>query len=213
MKHLALGIALAFLPACVVGTPVAEETKPTDQARLRADIGPMCENKCQLQVQCGIDTRTDCPDECRNYMAAFVDHGDACATLGRSLVNCATELDSCDTITSAADCDVPPEQHEQCASAGSVGPPEQVSCDGDSGTSSGVAPTPDGGARTTDCDVYMGECSDNAEYRVSCRTVDDALVCNCFRDGIVSGVGFTPSSGDCPTKAEINEPCGWNIAH
>ena len=57
-------------------------------------------------------------------------------------------------------------------------------------------------------------CSDGASRRVSCRQVDGALVCNCFRDGVVNGVAFTPASGDCPWEySEVNEPCGWNLQY
>lgn len=214
MKRHLLGIALAFLPACITENPVAEqqpEQKTADE-QLRDEIGPLCDHGCAKNTECGWNTSDDCPTSCRDYMAAFVGHGDTCVKLGQDLVDCASKLETCEDYQHAEDCDVPELEHAQCA-AGSAGPPP-VYCDGAGATSAGLAPGADGGsAQTTSCDVYYGKCSDNAEYRVSCHPdpVDDTMVCNCFRDGLVNGSAFTPIEGACPSFDEVNQPCGWNI--
>jgi hypothetical protein len=212
MKRLTFGIALALLPACVVGSPVAEEQKSAEQ-QLRDDIAQVCDKGCQENAACGFDTAMDCPTHCSDYLDAFVGHGDECQALGRGLVDCVAKLETCDDYAHTEDCDVPQEQHAQCA-AGSTVPAAAVYCEDGGGTSSGMAPSSNGDpATTTSCDLYMQGCSDGAEYRVSCHAVDETLVCNCFRDGIVSGVAFTPVSGACPADGEINGPCGWNLQY
>jgi len=211
MKRLSFGIALALLPACVVGTPVAEEQKSAEQ-QLRDDIAQVCDKGCRENAECGFDTAMDCPTHCSEYLDAFVGHGDECQALGRNLVDCVSTLETCDDYAHTEHCDVPPEQHDQCAAGGSAAPP-MVHCDSGGSTSGGTAPSANGDpAQTTSCDLYM-DCSDGAEYRVSCHSVDETLVCNCFKDGIVSGVAFSPANGECPAEEQINAPCGWNLSH
>jgi len=215
MKRHVLGIALAFLPACIKETPVAEEQPEGQQSaeqRLADEIGRLCDDGCAKNTECDSNTTEDCPANCRDYMAAFVGHGDECVALGQGLVDCASKLETCDDYKHAEDCDVSSLDHERCAAGADVPPP--VVCDGAGSTSSGLAPGANGTpAQVTDCDVYYGECSDGAEYRVSCRlsTIDAAMVCNCFRDGVVNGIAFTPVDGACPSEEEIRHPCGWNI--
>ena len=214
MKRHVLGIALAFLPGCITENPVAEEQPAQKSAdeQLRDEIGPLCDKACAKNTECDDNTPEDCPASCRDYMSAFVGHGDQCVALGQGLVDCASKLETCDDYRHASDCDVSYVDHDSCAAGTDVPPP--VVCDGGGSTSAGLAPSMDGmPAHTTECDVYFGDCSDGAEYRVSCRlsAIDAAMVCNCFRDGEVSGIAFTPVDGECPTEDEIRHPCGWNI--
>jgi hypothetical protein len=213
MKRHVLGIALAFLPACIKETPVAEEQPQGQQAaeqRLSAEIGPLCDKGCAKNTECGWNTSEDCPASCREYLNAFVGHGDSCVALGQGIVDCASKLETCEDYEDTGDCDVSELEHAQCAAGEDAPPP--VYCDGGGSTSAGVAPGADGKpAMTTSCDVYYGECSDSAEYRVSCRPIDGTMVCNCFRDGVVNGSAFTPIDDTCPSFEEINQPCGWNI--
>lgn len=211
MKRLTFGIALAFFPACVVGSPVAEEQKSAEQ-QLRDDIAEVCDEGCQQNEACGFGSAMDCPAHCSEYLDAFVGHGAECQALGRGLVDCVAKLETCDDYAHTEDCEVPQEQRDQCA-AGSAGP-APVYCQDGGGTSAGVAPSANGDPpQTTSCDLYMQGCSDDAEYRISCHAVDETLVCNCFRDGIVNGTAFTPASGECPAQEEINAPCGWNLQY
>jgi hypothetical protein len=212
MKRHVLGIALAFLPACITENPVAEqqlEQKSADE-QLRDEIGPLCDKGCAKNAECGWDTSEDCPSSCREYLSAFVGHGDHCVAVGQGIVDCASKLETCDEYKNTEDCDVSELEHAQCA-ADTVGPPP-VYCEGGGSTSGGVAPGADGKpAQTTSCDVYYGGCSDGAEYRVSCHPSDETMVCNCFRNGVVSGSAFTPIDGVCPSFEELNQPCDWNI--
>jgi len=218
MKRLAVGIALAvLLPNCIQANPVAEEQKSAEQ-QLRDSIGPWCAEICQHGIDCQQDTSEDCPQQCADFMAVFVDHGDPCVTLGQEVQKCLSSLPVCEQLGADNACTEPASNsYEQCKDAAYTGPSDNrpIYCDDGGGTSAGKAPGANGEPpMTTSCDSYFEGCSDGASRRVSCRQVDGALVCNCFRDGVVNGVAFTPASGDCPWEyAEVNEPCGWNLQY
>ncbi|HEX5100953.1 MAG TPA: hypothetical protein VFV94_15690 [Polyangiaceae bacterium] len=218
MKRLAVGIALAvLLPNCIQENPVAEEQKTAEQT-LRESIAPFCDDICQRGRACDLDFDEECPDQCREYMTVFVDHGEACVTLGQNFETCVTARQTCEELASVDDCDQNGEAHDQCKLTPSSGPPSAnppIYCADGGGTSAGKAPGANGEPpMTTSCDSYFEGCSDGASRRVSCHPVDGALVCNCFRDGVVNGVAFTPASGDCPWEYdEVNEPCGWNLQY
>jgi len=217
MKRLAVGIALAFLPNCIQGNPVAEEQKSAEQ-QLRDSIGPFCDETCQLGTACNTDVTDDCAGGCRDFMAVFVDHGDQCVALGHQIESCLKALPECERLGADNACAQPAQDaHEQCKTSSDSKPPPaipRVTCDDGGGTSSGKAPSATGPAETLSCDTYYEGCSDGATYRLSCHQNEGTLVCNCFRDGVVNGVAFTPADGNCPSEySEINGPCSWNLQY
>jgi len=220
MKRLAVGIALAvLLPNCIQANPVAEQKKPGDQ-QFSESIGPFCDDICQRGSACGIEVAADCASGCRDHMAAFVGHGEECVTLGQGIEDCLTNLRTCDELGTTDDCDPSNASYEHCAGTPSDSKPPSVAapvyCDGSSGSESGgFAPSMNGQpSQLVFCDIEYDNCSDGSDYRVSCHPLDGTLVCNCFRDGTVSGVAFTPGENLCLGNYELtdlNGPCGWNI--
>jgi len=213
MKRLAVGIALAFLlPNCIKTSPMAEEQQSAEE-KLRASIGPFCDTTCQNGMECGGDVIDDCAGQCRDYMSVFVDHGAECVTLGQEAEDCIKSLPVCDQLGTDNKCDDGGAAWDKCRRNGPPpAGPAPVYCDNGGGTSGGVAPTTDkGSSLTTTCDVYYEGCSDGSEYRISCDLQNTLFICNCFKDGNVTGVGFVPEDGMCPSDLSFNGPCGWNI--
>jgi len=118
MKRLAVGIALAvLLPNCIQANPVAEEQKSAEQ-QLRDSIGPWCAEICQHGIDCQQDTSEDCPQQCADFMAVFVDHGDPCVTLGQEVQKCLSSLPVCEQLGADNACTEPASKsYEQCKDA------------------------------------------------------------------------------------------------
>jgi hypothetical protein len=211
MKSLLWLTTLALLPACVQESPIAQEAKTAEQ-QLKDSISPFCAESCKRVRDCQLEGADDCPKQCADYMDAFIGHGDACVALGQASENCLKSLTTCDTLDDSYECAVPQSQYDQCRHAGPLAAGTPVVCDL-GGTAGGVAPAAPGAPPTvTDCDVYAQNCDDGSSYRVSCLALDGSLVCNCFKDGVVSGMAFTPADGQCSLDGDINTPCGWNLA-
>jgi hypothetical protein len=64
----------------------------------------------------------------------------------------------------------------------------------------------------TSCDFGANNCSDGADYYVSCEGFE-ALSCACFKNSIYQ-TSFELSGPDCYLPQYIINPgCGWNVAN
>lgn len=86
-----------------------------------------------------------------------------------------------------------------------------VSCQsgyGTAGANSGGGPP----SSAVVCEEGVADCSDNHEYGWLCAIGSEGqTACSCLLDSHATGA-FDPGGTSCPTQAQVNAGCGWNIA-
>jgi len=86
-----------------------------------------------------------------------------------------------------------------------------VSCQsayGTAGANSGGGPP----SSAVVCEEGVADCTDNHEYTWLCAIGSEGqTACSCLVDSHATGA-FDPGGTSCPTQAQVNAGCGWNIA-
>ena len=226
--------------ACTGQHIVAGEEK-TEAERFAAELPGWCEEICTKLAACGDDcdcdsdacscgsVDEDCPQECFDDMQRWAQGSDACAAVGQRFADC-IEAEACKVLSTASECDTTQAESDACPRPGNpdggdpggddsgsseppslVGPPttgSAVTCDASS--SSGQNPAAQMGPPEILCELQYDNCSDGQERRLVCvTTLQGPTSCACRLDGVLTGA--FDSGGACPTTAQQNVGCGWNI--
>jgi hypothetical protein len=86
-----------------------------------------------------------------------------------------------------------------------------VSCMGAWGAGGGTPAEPMQPSSSVVCEEGVGGCSDGHEYSWLCAEgSQQQTACSCLVDSRVTG-GFDPGAPTCPTRAQVNAGCGWNL--
>jgi hypothetical protein len=228
------GLLLPVLLACTGQHVVAGEEK-TQAEKLAADLPGWCSDICRTIYECdGKDcvcsgdvcdcggVENDCPEDCLGDMVRWAQGSDECAAAGQRFIDC-VEANVCGVSTglcepSPAEADACPEQDHPIgddSGGGSTNPPSMVdgsgplvTCQGTDST--GASSTGEPGVTRLLCELGYIECSDGQDRGVLCvTTAQGPASCACRLDGVVTGA-FDPG-GVCPSVAQQNVGCGWNL--
>jgi hypothetical protein len=195
MKRFFGALSALFFGACMVNTDVAGG--PDISAS--NDFHVRCERACARFTECGMNESVDCTGDCVTYFSEtfFVNRGDACKEGGNRLLDCLIDA-SCNELSEEYSCNIQSEE-DHCAFHNG-----EVLCRSESISTSG-----DGGP--LDCDVGLGECSDNREYELRCSP-DDSPECQCLVGGdLIGRFKVKPSYLHCPETTDAKQICGWPI--
>lgn len=193
-----------------------------------------CESSCDCSgdtCDCvGVDA--SCEAQCKSQMAKFTRGGEPCAEVGRRFEQCIDRLE-CADLRGSDPCPLSESERATCLSSdsetdttgtnGGSSPPTSspgpngasgggpiVSCNG---VTSSVRPSnADGSRPAVECEAGRDECSDGHTYDWMCAVGSDGQrACTCFLDSQVI-TSFAPGPDQCPTVAQVDAGCGWNLA-
>jgi hypothetical protein len=192
------------------------------QQQLGTKLQTWCPEICQTLSQCpqgscscqgdvcscvDVPDPATCPAECQSAVSEeFLGHGEACAELGLTYVDCLSAM-ACQILSGSSSACVP-DGSVQATVCSPPPPAGGVNCGQGWGT--GVSePVTTPGALV--CEQQWEACSDGHVYRVSCYYAGAGqLSCSCLVDGVAQR-GFA-SSASCPPSQEVNAACGWQLA-
>ena len=87
-----------------------------------------------------------------------------------------------------------------------------VSCQSGYGTAGAAGTSAGPPSSAVVCEEGVADCSDNHQYGWLCAVGSEGqTACSCLVDLHTVG-GFDPGGTTCPTPAQVNAGCGWNIA-
>ncbi|HEX6767161.1 MAG TPA: hypothetical protein VF103_16805, partial [Polyangiaceae bacterium] len=194
MKRWVTALSPLLAWACMVNTDVVGGGP---EASVADDLEVRCEALCTRFTECGENESEDCPGDCVDYFTAmFVGRGDACEAGARRLFDCIADA-SCDELSEENVCNIQSEE-DHCAFHNG-----EVLCRSES-----ISTSADG--EPLDCDVGLGECSDNRDYELVCSP--DSPDCQCIvGDDVIGRFRLKPSYLHCPETTDAKQICGWPI--
>ena len=232
------GLALPALLGCTGQHVVAGEEK-TQAEQLAAELPEWCSDICQTIHECNGDqdcvcsgdvcdcggVLDDCPENCLDDVLRWAQGSDECAAVGQRFIDC-VEANACDVVPNG-ECEPSPAETDACPEPNrpiggnrggdSTDPPSMVNglpvgplvtCQGTDAT--GAVSTGEPGVTRLLCELGYVECSDEKDRRVLCvTTAQGPASCACQLDGVVTGA-FDPGVV-CPSVAQQNIGCGWNL--
>jgi hypothetical protein len=87
-----------------------------------------------------------------------------------------------------------------------------VSCQSGYGTAGAAGTSAGPPSSAVVCEEGVADCTDNHQYGWLCAVGSEGqTACSCLVDLHTTG-GFDPGGTTCPSQAQVNAGCGWNIA-